>query len=83
MMYADDTKIWRQVSNYNDHLKLQGDINYLLEWSIRNKMKFHPSKCKVLMVSRFNPPLVDVLPCIQFFYYLGNSLLNNTESGKI
>ena len=45
-------------------------------------MKFHPSKCKVLMVSRFNPPLVDILPCIQFFYYLGNSFLNYTESEK-
>ena len=82
MMYADDTKIWRQVCKYNDHLKLQEDINYLLEWSIRNKMKFHPSKCKVLMVSRFNPPLIDILPCIQFFYHLGNSLLNYTESEK-
>ena len=75
MMYADDTKIWRQVSRYNDHLKLQGDIDYLLEWSIRNEMKFLPSKCKVLMVSRFNP-------CIQFFFYLGNSLLNYTKSEK-
>ena len=36
MMFADDTKIWRQVSKYNDYLKLQEDINYLLEWSIKN-----------------------------------------------
>ena len=81
-MYADDTKIWRQMAGYNDHLQLQKDIDFLLDWSIRNKMKFHPSKCKVLMISRFNPPLVDELPCIQYFYYLGNSLLNYTDSEK-
>ena len=81
-MYADDTKIWRQLTEYNDHLQLQKDIDYLLDWSVRNKMKFHPLKCKVLMVSRFNPPLVDTLPCIQFFYYLGGSLLDYTDSEK-
>ena len=82
LMYADDIKLWRQVAKYSDHQKLQEDINYLLDWSVRNKMNFHPSKCKVLMVSRFYPPLIDVLPCIQFFYYLGNSLLDYTESEK-
>ena len=55
LMYADDTKIWRQINEYDDHLQLQKDVNYLLDWSVRNKMKFHPSKCKVLMISRFNP----------------------------
>ena len=82
MMYADDTKIWRQVASFSDHLKLQEDINFLLDWSVRNKMKFHPSKCKVLMVSRLNPPLLDVLPFIQFFYYLGSSLLDYVDSEK-
>ena len=72
MMFADDTKIWRQVSKYNDHFKLQEDINYLLDWSISNKMKFQSVRC-----------LVDVLPYyIQFFYNLGNYLLNYTESEK-
>ena len=71
LMYADDTKIWRQINEYDDHLQLQKDVHYLLDWSVRNKMKFHPSKCKVLMISRFNPPLLDVLPCVQFFYSMG------------
>ena len=82
LMYADDTKIWRQINEYDDHLQLQKDVNYLLDWSVRNKMKFHPSKCKVLMISRFNPPLLDVLPCVQFFYSMGKSLLDYTESEK-
>ena len=32
-----------------------------------------------LMVSRLNPPLLDVLPFIQFFYYLGSSLLDYVD----
>ena len=81
-MYADDTKIWRQMLHHNDHLTLQKDINFLLDWSLRNKMRFHPSKCKVLMVSRFNPPLIDVLPFVQFFYTMGNNVLDYVSSEK-
>ena len=50
LMYADDTKIWRQMNDSDDHKTLQQDIDYLHNWALRNKMKFHPSKCKVLMI---------------------------------
>ena len=30
LIYAEDTKIWRQVRNLNDHIMLQNDIIYLL-----------------------------------------------------
>ena len=65
-MYADDTKIWRSIENENDHIILQKDIDYLLDWANRNKMKFHPAKCKVLMVSHVRPPLMDILPNYSF-----------------
>ena len=55
VMYADDTKIWRQMDSLNDHLHLQRDIDYLFDWALKNKMKFHPSTCKVFMVSKFSP----------------------------
>ena len=45
-------------------------------------MKFHPSKCKVLMVSTFSPPLIDVLPCDQFMYTMGDTLLDYVPSEK-
>ena len=45
-------------------------------------MKFHPSKCKVLMVSKFSPPLLDILPFAQFFYKMGDSILEYTETEK-
>ena len=32
-LFADDTKIFRQITNDNDHLILQEDLNALTEWS--------------------------------------------------
>ena len=81
-MYADNTKIWRRMINCDDHLTLQADINYLLDWALQNKMIFHPSKCKVLMVSRYNLPLFDVLPFIQFYYTMDNNILDYVSSEK-
>ena len=34
-----------------DNLILQNDINTLHKWSVENKMKFHPFKCKVLLLT--------------------------------
>ena len=50
-LYADDTKIYREIIGHNDHLILQHDIDALYRWSQLNKMTFHPQKCKVLPVT--------------------------------
>ena len=50
-LYADDTKIWRSIHMECDNIILQKDIDYLYDWALRNKMNFHPSKCKVLSVT--------------------------------
>ena len=42
--FADDTKIWREIIGYPDHHIIQNDINRLYDWSVRNRMKFHPTK---------------------------------------
>ena len=81
-MYADDTKIWREINYESDHIILQKDIDYLLDWALQNKMKFHPSKCKVLMVCNSRPPLIDALPGIQFFYSLGQEILDYCDVEK-
>ena len=57
LMYADDTKIWRVIHNSEDQLKLQHDIDILYNWSIRNKIRFHPHKCKILTVTLKRNPL--------------------------
>ena len=84
MLYADDTKIWREMNCEEDYDTIQRDIDYLLDWAIRNKMKFHPAKCKVLSVCNLNSrsPFLGILPCIEYPYTLGGAILDYTESEK-
>ena len=75
-LYADDTKIWREIISYEDHLILQNDINSMYKWSIENKMKFHPKKCKVLQVTLKLECYMYVLPFTRFPYHLNDEILN-------
>ena len=68
--YADDTKIWREIKCFYDHFVLQNDIEKLLRWSLENKMKFHPSKCKALTVT-LQRNVLDNLPFNHYHYMLG------------
>ena len=70
VLYADDTKIWRKIVSPLDCSILQTDIDSLNDWAVRNKMKFHPSKCKVLTISSRQPP-----PITSFAYNLGGTSL--------
>ena len=45
-------------------------------------MNFHPQKCKVVSVEKNPPPLLGILPCIQYIYALGDKLLDYAESEK-
>jgi hypothetical protein len=77
-MYADDTKISRTIRTENDHAALQSDVDYLHNWSLVNKINFHPLKCKVLSMALRPPPLLDILPNIQYYYKLGVNILDYT-----
>ena len=79
-LYADDTKIWRTINCEHDHELLQKDISYLHNWAIANKMKFHPLKCKVVSVAIRLPPLLGILPNIQYFYTMGGNPLEYADS---
>ncbi|MCP4458099.1 MAG: hypothetical protein GY816_08775 [Cytophagales bacterium] len=84
-LYADDTKIWRKIINWSDHEILQQDIDALHSWAHRNKMKFHPKKCKVLSVS--NKATEEnvwskVLPLQTFHYNLNGIELDSVRSEK-
>ena len=78
-LYADDTKIWREISCYEDHITLQGDIDRLLSWSIQNRMTFHPSKCKVLSVT-MQRNVLDNLPFNIYLYNLNNVVIDYVDS---
>ena len=69
-LYADDTKIWRSIKNEN--------MNIFYLWSLNNKMKFHPDKCKVVTI-KHRPSLLAMLPFVA--YHVNKALtLMNTEN---
>ena len=78
-LYADDTKIWRNIRTWQDHLTLQNDINQLYQWSVANKMIFHPKKCKVLAVTVEQTMHCDsewkLFPFQAFYYQLKDAEL--------
>ena len=52
--FADDTKIFHEVSSLEEKEKIQTDLCKLLEWSKTWQMKFNASKCKVLHFGKSN-----------------------------
>ena len=83
MLYADDTKIWRSITCSHDYFLLQQDIDCLNDWALRNKMKFHPSKCKVLSIpgKKSNVGFLPV-PFLRFQYLLSQTPLDYTDSER-
>ena len=53
LMFADDTKIYRQITTRDDALKLQSDISKLEEWSKKWELHFNHDKCHVLTMGKF------------------------------
>ena len=53
LMFADDTKIYRQITSRDDALELQADINKLEDWSKLWQLYFNYEKCHVLTLGKF------------------------------
>jgi len=53
-MFADDTKIFREVNNPAESLLLQTDIEILEKWSSTWQLKFNAEKCKVMHLGTKN-----------------------------
>ena len=49
-MFADETKVWTQISDPEDGKCLQEDLNRLTSWSDKWKMGFNPEKCQVMHI---------------------------------
>lgn len=52
LLFADDIKIYLEVSSSYETLRLQSDINNLLSWCETNRLFFNESKCAVLTINR-------------------------------
>ena len=72
-LYADDTKIWREIKSECDCNFLQKDIDALHAWSRNNNMSFHPDKCKVVSIYDFRPEFIKILPFPRLPYMIDNN----------
>ena len=52
-LFADDTKLLREITKKIDALSLQDDIMKLEKWSNDWLLKFNPKKCHVLTLGKF------------------------------
>ena len=51
-LFADDTAVYKTISNGYDQAQLQEDLQRLADWEERWDMEFHPAKCQTLSVTR-------------------------------
>ena len=50
-LFADDTKIYRQINKMEDSIALKSDLTALDLWADRWQVKFNPSKCEVMRIT--------------------------------
>jgi len=51
LLFADDTKVYRKISENNDEILLQSDLDSLVSWTKEWCLKFNVDKCKVMRVA--------------------------------
>ena len=86
VLYADDILLYRAIDSPDDFALLQHDVNTLDAWSSIKLLKFNPSKCKTMFISRrrlrrsepsplfLNGSLIEAVDCIK---YLGVSIASD------
>jgi hypothetical protein len=72
-IFADDTKIFRLISNLIDKNELQEDLNKILEWSAKWQLPFNIDKCKIIHYGNRNE---------MFRYTLDNKALTSVATEK-
>lgn len=75
LLFADDLKLYATVSNVNDCLELQLNINLVEIWCNQNKLFMNVSKCKVCSYTRKSNP-------IYYHYSFNASLLTRCSSTR-
>ena len=88
-LFADDTKLYLEVTNIENCRDVQLDLESLHQWSLKWKLSFNASKCKVLSITRSkNPFLFDYtlngtkLERVQEFIDLGVTLDSHLNWNK-
>ena len=74
LLFADDTKIFREIKSIKDQETLQSDVDAMCDWSSKWLLKYHPDKCKSMRLGLKDK---DV-----FKYMLNGHTLDNTTKEK-
>ena len=74
-LFADDTKIYRELNNVDDTLALQSDLDSLENWTKSWQVKFNSEKCEVMRISHKQDKSKHP-------YYLSNTELRFVDSYK-
>ena len=74
-LYADDAKLYRNVTSAEHCDLIQDTLSNMHFWSQRNNIRFNKSKCKVLTVTRKKTPIV-------FDYTLDGTALTRASEEK-
>ena len=91
VLYGDDILLYRTISTNSDYSYLQSDANTVQDWVNYNHMFLNPSKCKLMLISRkqnrMNNLLAvtingQMLETVYTFKYLGLLLTSNLSWSK-
>ena len=74
-LFADDTAVYKTISNGHNQAQLQEDLQRLADWEESRDTEFHPAKCQTLSITRSRKPL-------QPSYVLHGHTLENVSSAK-
>ena len=58
-MFAEDTKIFREIKAFGDASSLQEDLGKLATWSQSSGLLFYEAKCKVQHITRKTKPILS------------------------
>ena len=73
LKFADDTKVFRKVTNDTDKQSLQDDLEKLVKWSEKWQMLFNFGKCKCIHIGHGN---------MDEEYKMGDAVLGRTTQEK-
>ena len=59
LMFADDTKIFREIKTLGDASSLQKDLGKLATWSQSSGLLFNEAKCKAQHITRKTKPILS------------------------
>ena len=74
-LFADDTKIYRELNNVDDAFALQSDLDSLENWTKSWQVTFNCDKCEVMRITHKQDKSIH-------HYYLSNTELTYVDSYK-